>query len=66
MTRADGDAEAGVVGDRGLEEGDGAFLLLVGQDLAEGDARGVVDADVDELPAGAARLALLVRSPVMR
>ena len=54
----DGDAEAGVVGDGGLEEGDGALLLLVGQDLAEGDARGVVDADVDELPADAAALAL--------
>src|SRR5581483_11841275 len=44
------DAEAGVVGDRCLQEGDGAFLLLIGQDLAEGDARGVVDADMDELP----------------
>src|SRR5690606_18190384 len=38
----------------GLEEGNGALLLLVGQDLREGDARGVVDADVDELPAAAA------------
>lgn len=55
----DGDAEACIIGDRRLEEGDGAFLLLVGQDLAEGDARGVVNADMDELPAGAARLALL-------
>ena len=27
--------------------------------LAEGDARGVIDADMDELPAGTARLALL-------
>src|SRR5690606_7115222 len=50
----DGDAEAAVVGDGGLEEGNGALLLLVGQDLREGDARGVVDADVDELPAAAA------------
>ena len=53
------DAEAGVVGDGGREEGDGALLLLVGQDLREGQAGGVVDRDVDELPAGAARLALL-------
>lgn len=37
-----------------FREGDGAFLFLVGQDLAEGDAGGIVNADVDELPAGAA------------
>jgi hypothetical protein len=46
-----------------VEEGDGAFLFLVGMDLTEGDARGIVDADMDELPAGAfaspARAALL-------
>ena len=40
-----------------MQEGDGALLALVGQDLGEGDARGVVEADVDELPAGAAALA---------
>lgn len=49
------DAEAGVVGHRRLEEGDGAFFFLVGQDLREGDAGGVVDADMDELPTAAAR-----------
>ncbi len=38
---------------------DGAFFFLVGQDLREGDAGGVVDADMDELPAGATGLALL-------
>jgi hypothetical protein len=38
---------------------DGALLFLVGQDLREGDAGSVVDADMDELPAGAAGLALL-------
>ena len=59
MTRSDRDAEACVVGDGGLEEGDGALLFLVGQDLREGDARGVVDADMDELPAGAAGLVAL-------
>ena len=46
----DGDTEAFVVGDGGLEEGDGASLSLVRPDLAEGDARGIVDADMDELP----------------
>ena len=37
------DAEADVIGDGGLEEYHGALLPLVGKDLAEGDARGVVD-----------------------
>src|SRR5215208_4318970 len=52
-------AEAGVIGDRRLEEGDGALLFLVGQDLREGDAGSVVDADMNELPASAAGLTLL-------
>jgi hypothetical protein len=47
------DAELGEVGDGGLEENDGALLALVGHDLDEGDARGVVNADVDKLPADA-------------
>src|SRR5215207_5495159 len=46
-------AEAVVIGDGGLEEGDRALRLLVRHDHGEGDARGVVDADMDELPAGA-------------
>ena len=50
----DGDAEAGVVGDGGPEEGGRAGLALAGHDPAEGDAGGVVDGDMDELPAGAA------------
>ena len=58
MTRATVTPRLCVVGDGGLEEGDGALLPLVGQDLREGEARGVVDADVDELPADAAGLAL--------
>jgi hypothetical protein len=37
------DAEARVVSDGGREEGDGALLALVGQDLREGQAGGVVD-----------------------
>src|SRR3954471_21966692 len=52
------DAEVRVVGDRGLEEGDRALLLLVRADLREGDPGGVVDADVDELPPDAPALAL--------
>ena len=50
----DADAKARKVGQSGLQESDGALLPLVGQDLDESDARGVVEADVDELPAGAA------------
>ena len=53
----DGDAEAGEPGQRPLEEGHGALLALVGQDLGVGEARGVVDADVQEVPADAALLA---------
>ena len=61
----DGDAEAGVVGHGRFQEGDGAALLLVGQDLAEGRARGVVDATcTNSQPAP--RLSPLLRSPVMR
>ncbi len=45
-----GDAEACVIGDGGFEERDCAGGFLVRQDLGEGDARGVIDADVDELP----------------
>src|SRR5215210_5071513 len=52
------DAEVRVVGDRGLEEGDRALLLLVREDLREGHPGGVVDADVDELPPDAPALAL--------
>ena len=48
---SDVDAEAGVVGDGSFEEGDSTLLALVGHELDESDARGIVDADVDELPA---------------
>ena len=53
-----GDAETLVIGGRSLEVGDGSGGLFIGMDLGEGDARGVVDADVNALPADAARLAL--------
>ena len=44
-------AEARIVGNGGFEEGDGAFLFLVLHDATEGNTRGVVDADMNELPA---------------
>src|SRR4051794_38861909 len=45
-----GDAEFGVVGHRGFQEGDSAPFAVVLFDLGIGDARGVVDADMDVLP----------------
>ena len=47
----DGNAEAPEVGDGGEQERDGAFLLLVGEDLSTRYPRMVVDSDVDEFPA---------------
>lgn len=46
------DAQACVVGDRGLEEAHGAALSFVLHDLAEGDPGSIVDTDVDVFPAG--------------
>src|SRR5882724_4330022 len=45
------DAEAFIVRQSGFEEGGGTALPLVGHDLGEGDARVVVDSNMDELPA---------------
>jgi len=45
------DAEAFVVGDRGLQERNCAFLLLARQYLHEREAGGVIDADMDIFPA---------------
>ena len=50
----DGDAVAGEPGERPLEEGNRAGLALVGQDLGVGQARGVIDGDVQVFPADAA------------
>ena len=58
----DRDTQARIVGDRGLEKGHGAGLPLVLHHPAESDPGGVVDTDVDELPADAA--ALVRTSPV--
>ena len=46
-----GNAEAPEVGDGGDQERDGAFLLLVGEDLSTRYPGMVVDSDVDEFPA---------------
>jgi hypothetical protein len=62
----DGDAEAGVVGHGRLEESDRTLLLFVEHDLCERDARGIIDGDMDILPAHATAVGLAVLSPVMR
>ena len=49
----DADPKVGKISNGGLKEGDGALLALVGHDLHERDARSIVDADMDELPADA-------------
>src|SRR5512134_754895 len=54
----DSHAEALVVGDGGLQEGNGAFLAFGGHDLSDGNPGVVVDADMHELPADAACPAL--------
>ena len=63
----DGDAVAGEPGERPAEEGGGAGLALVGQDLGIGQARGIVDRDVQGLPANAVMAVDRAgRRPVMR
>src|SRR5205823_10359788 len=52
---ADGDAVLGVEGDGGAQEGDGGLGLLVGQHAGEGEAGGIVDGDMQGLPAGELR-----------
>jgi hypothetical protein len=42
----------GVEGNRGVQEGDSGMALLVGQHAGEGEARVIVDGDVQSLPAG--------------
>src|SRR5260370_22835212 len=54
----DGDAETCVVGDTGVEEGHRTSLAFIWFDLGEGDARGVIDADMNELPSHASAVAL--------
>lgn len=57
-------AQAAVVSDGLLEEGDGALLFLIPPDLGEGQARAIFDGHVDEL--AAPRLSPFWRSCVMR
>jgi hypothetical protein len=49
-------AEGSEVSQGAFEEEDGAVLPFIRHDLSEGEAGSVVDADVDELPAGPAHL----------
>ena len=53
MMRATSTPNARNQGKRPVEEGDGARLALVAQDLDVSKPRGVVDGDVSELPASA-------------
>ena len=53
MTRPTVTPQSGAVGDGDLEEGDCADGLPVGQYAGEGNARGVVDANIDMIPASA-------------
>jgi hypothetical protein len=50
----DSDAVAGKPGQRAFEKRHRAFLALVAQHLAVGQARGIINADVEVFPAGAA------------
>ncbi|MET3588417.1 hypothetical protein ABID21_004553 [Pseudorhizobium tarimense] len=47
-----------MLGDCGLEKGNGADGPFIREDVGEGDAGCVVDADMDVFPSDAARLAL--------
>jgi hypothetical protein len=47
------DTELGVISNGGLKEGDSGFFALISHDLHEGDARSIVDADMDAFPADA-------------
>ena len=50
----DGDAEVSEESESGVEEGDDAASGFVWEDGGEGEARVIVDSDVEILPAGAA------------
>ena len=63
----DAHAEAGVVGHRRAQEHDAAVRVLGRQDLGIGDARGVIDRDVQVIPAdvGASAMPLSVAGDAM-
>ena len=46
----DPDAKLCKITDRGLQEGNCSLLALIDQDLHERDPRGIIDADMNELP----------------
>lgn len=53
MRRGTCDAEGGEAGPGRFEGGQRAGFALVGEDLGEGDAEGIVDGEGDVFPAGA-------------
>ncbi len=59
------DAEGSEVSQGAFQEEDGAVLAFIGHDLGEGEARGVIDADVDELPPGAPDLVAPIMGDAM-
>src|SRR6516164_6299634 len=59
----DGNAEAPEVADGGDQERDGAFLLLVGEDISTRYPGMVVDSDVDKFPACTLTAAIACAAP---
>ena len=59
----DGDAEAGIPGDCGFQEGDGAFLFLGGPYVGESDAGMGVDGDMNVFPACSPGLSAFLSAP---
>ena len=51
-------AMSGKEGERAPEEGDGVVLALIGRQFGIGEPGGVIDGDMERLPAGAALTAL--------
>ena len=57
-----------IIGYSGVQGGDGADGLFVGEDAGDGHPRGIVDADMDIFPTDPARVALtlaVARCPLM-
>ncbi len=57
-------SQADVVGHGRLKESDGTTLSLVLHDLAEGDPRRIVDANMDVFPAGPSTTRTLIARPL--
>ena len=56
------DAQGSEVSERVLEEDDGVWVALVGHDLGEGEARSIINADMDIFPASAVDLVATIMS----